>query len=112
MADFGNVIVRWDPRTLYSKIFPDPQARDRFLSEVCTLAWHAPTDGGLGMLCRVSQKQVVNVAQRGGLAALLIGYSPAELRAPVRATGAWASGPATSGLCTRCAPPCRCGFPG
>ena len=46
----------------------------------------APTDGGLGMLCRVSQKQVVNVAQRGGLAAMLIGYSPAELRAPVRAT--------------------------
>ena len=24
--DFGNVIVRWDPRTLYSKIFPDPEA--------------------------------------------------------------------------------------
>ena len=22
--DFGNVIVRWDPRTLYSKVFPDP----------------------------------------------------------------------------------------
>jgi carboxypeptidase Taq len=46
----------------------------------------APTDGGLGMLCRVSQKQVVNVAQHGGLAAALIGYTPAELRAPVRAT--------------------------
>ena len=45
--DFGNVIVRWDPRTLYSKIFPDPQERERFLGEVCTLAWHAPTDGGL-----------------------------------------------------------------
>lgn len=45
--DFGNVIVRWDPRTLYSKIFPDPEERDRFLGEVCTLAWHAPTDGRL-----------------------------------------------------------------
>jgi hypothetical protein len=22
--DVGNVIVRWDPRALYSKIFPDP----------------------------------------------------------------------------------------
>jgi carboxypeptidase Taq len=43
-----------------------------------------PTDHGLAMLCRVSQKQVVNVAQRGGLAALLIGYQPADLRAPVR----------------------------
>lgn len=45
--DFGNVIVRWDPRTLYSKIFPDPAERDRFLAEVCTPAWHAPTDCGV-----------------------------------------------------------------
>jgi len=45
--DFGNVIVRWDPRTLYSKIFPDPVQRDRFLGEVCTLAWHTPTDCGV-----------------------------------------------------------------
>jgi len=44
--DVGNVIVRWDPRTLYSKIFPDPAERDRFLAEVCTTAWHGPTDAG------------------------------------------------------------------
>ena len=47
--DVGNVIVRWDPRTLYSKIFPDPQARDRFLAEVCTSAWHVESDRGLTM---------------------------------------------------------------
>ena len=45
--DVGNVIVRWDPRTLYSKIFPDPAERDRFLGEVCTMAWHGPTDRGV-----------------------------------------------------------------
>lgn len=45
--DFGNVIVRWNPRTLYQKIFPDPVECDRFLSEVCTLAWHTPTDCGV-----------------------------------------------------------------
>ena len=45
--DFGNVIVRWNPRTLYSKIFRDPEECDRFLAEVCTLAWHAPTDAGV-----------------------------------------------------------------
>jgi 2-haloacid dehalogenase/putative hydrolase of the HAD superfamily len=44
--DFGNVIVRWDARTLYSKIFPDPVERDRFLAEVCTGAWHIETDRG------------------------------------------------------------------
>lgn len=45
--DFGNVIVRWNPRTLYAKIFPDPVQCDRFLSDVCTLEWHAPTDCGV-----------------------------------------------------------------
>jgi FMN phosphatase YigB (HAD superfamily) len=45
--DFGNVIVRWNPRTLYAKIFPDPVECDRFLSDVCTLAWHTPTDCGV-----------------------------------------------------------------
>ncbi|HET9159260.1 MAG TPA: HAD family phosphatase [Caulobacteraceae bacterium] len=44
--DVGNVIVRWDPRTLYSKIFPDPHERDRFLGEVCTMAWHQAHDAG------------------------------------------------------------------
>jgi len=44
--DFGNVIVRWDARTLYSKIFPDPAIRDGFLKEVCTGAWHVETDRG------------------------------------------------------------------
>jgi len=45
--DVGNVIVRWDPRTLYSKIFPDPGERDWFLANVCTTAWHTRTDAGV-----------------------------------------------------------------
>lgn len=44
----------------------------------------APTDNGIGCLCRVSQKQVVNVAQHGGMAALLVTEQPADLRAPRR----------------------------
>ena len=43
----------------------------------------APTDDGLGMICRVSQKQVVNVAQHGGLArACSSATRRADLRAP------------------------------
>lgn len=53
----------------------------------------APTDHGLGIIARVSQKQVVNVAQRGGLAAVLVGYRPADLksstRSPVQSDRAW-----------------------
>jgi carboxypeptidase Taq len=44
----------------------------------------APTDHGLGIIARVSQKQVVNVAQRGGLAAVLVGYRPADLKSTTR----------------------------
>jgi HAD superfamily hydrolase (TIGR01509 family) len=45
--DVGNVIVRWSPRTLYSQIFPDPAQCDRFLNDICTMAWHGPTDAGV-----------------------------------------------------------------
>ena len=45
--DVGNVIVRWDPRTLYSKIFPEPAERDWFLANVCTMAWHMRHDAGV-----------------------------------------------------------------
>nr|UXE45248.1 hypothetical protein Hi04_10k_c4586_00006 [uncultured bacterium] len=45
--DVGNVIVRWDPRALYTKIFPDPAERDWFLAHVCTMAWHIRTDAGV-----------------------------------------------------------------
>jgi HAD superfamily hydrolase (TIGR01509 family) len=44
--DVGNVIVRWDPRTLYCKIFPDRAERDWFLANVCTMAWHTAHDAG------------------------------------------------------------------
>ncbi|MEZ6121976.1 MAG: hypothetical protein R3C49_02230 [Planctomycetaceae bacterium] len=52
----------------------------------------ASTENGLGTMCRVSQKQVVNVAQHGGLAAVLIARPPVDLkmprRTPVRTDGA------------------------
>lgn len=47
--DVGNVIVRWDPRTLYAKIFPDEAEREAFLAEVCTMEWHTLHDAGRPM---------------------------------------------------------------
>jgi carboxypeptidase Taq len=49
-----------------------------------TVMGFAPTDHGLGIIARVSQKQVVNVAQRGGLAAVLVGYRPEDLKSSTR----------------------------
>ena len=45
--DIGNVIVRWNPRTLYDKVFKEPAETDRFLSHVCTMAWHVAHDLGV-----------------------------------------------------------------
>jgi len=45
--DVGNVIVRWSPRTLYAKIFPDAAECDWFLANVCTMAWHMRHDDGV-----------------------------------------------------------------
>ena len=42
----------------------------------------APTKDGLSILGRASQKQVVNVALRGGMCAVLVGHSPARLVGP------------------------------
>lgn len=47
----------------------------------------AATENGLGTMCRVSQKHVVNVAQHGGMAAVLIARQPDDLRIPKRSIG-------------------------
>jgi hypothetical protein len=47
-----------------------------------TVMGFAPTRYGLGILGRASQKQVVNVAQRGGMCAVMVGHPPARLLGP------------------------------
>jgi FMN phosphatase YigB (HAD superfamily) len=49
LFDYGNVLVRWDPRNLYRKIFSEPSEMERFLAEVCTLDWHRRHDAGATM---------------------------------------------------------------
>jgi 2-haloacid dehalogenase/putative hydrolase of the HAD superfamily len=67
--DIGNVIVRWDPRTLYSKIFFDPTERDRFLAEVCTRAWQHQHDVGLPMAEGVAALSALHPHHAGAIAA-------------------------------------------
>jgi 2-haloacid dehalogenase len=45
--DLGGVLVDWDPRYLYRKLFDDEAEMDRFLSEVCTMEWHHAHDLGV-----------------------------------------------------------------
>jgi len=44
--DIGNVLIRWDPEILYSRLIPDEAERRRFLSEVCTHDWNLEQDRG------------------------------------------------------------------
>jgi 2-haloacid dehalogenase len=44
--DFGGVLVDWNPRHLYRKLFTDPTETERFLSEVTTREWHSAQDHG------------------------------------------------------------------
>jgi 2-haloacid dehalogenase len=45
--DVGGVLLDWDPRHLYRKLFDDEDSMNRFLAEVCTLDWHAAHDRGV-----------------------------------------------------------------
>ncbi len=56
-----------------------------------TVMGFAPSRYGLAILGRASQKQVVNVAQRGGMCAVLVGRPPARLVGPGAADGAGAA---------------------
>jgi 2-haloacid dehalogenase len=44
--DIGGVLLDWDPRYLYRRLFDDKAEMERFLSEVCTLEWHQAHDRG------------------------------------------------------------------
>ena len=45
--DIGGVLLRWDPRHLYRKLFPgDERAMEEFLANVCTVEWNERQDAG------------------------------------------------------------------
>lgn len=58
-----------------------------FAEPFYTVMGFAATENDLGVLCRASQKQVVNVAQNGGLAAVLLADPPRDLRIFPRSQG-------------------------
>ncbi|MFT4096648.1 MAG: HAD family phosphatase [Rhodoblastus sp.] len=43
--DLGNVLLRWDPRHLYRKVFSDGARMERFLSSACSHEWIHSIDG-------------------------------------------------------------------
>ena len=47
LFDLGNVLIKWDPRNLYSKLFGhDTHAMEFFLEHVCSAEWNRSLDAG------------------------------------------------------------------
>ncbi|MHB1596341.1 MAG: HAD family hydrolase [Streptosporangiaceae bacterium] len=44
--DIGGVLLDWDPRHLYRKLFDDPAEMNEFLDRICTPRWHLSHDLG------------------------------------------------------------------
>ena len=44
--DLGNVLIKWDPRYLYRKIFNTEAQVDWFLANICTFDWNEQQDAG------------------------------------------------------------------
>jgi 2-haloacid dehalogenase len=44
--DLGMVLIQWDPRNLYRKVFADADKMEWFLANVCTSEWNLAQDGG------------------------------------------------------------------
>jgi len=44
--DLGGVLLDWDPRHLYRRLFADPAEMEDFLASICTPDWHRAHDLG------------------------------------------------------------------
>jgi 2-haloacid dehalogenase len=44
--DIGNVLIEWDPRHLYRKLFAEEARMEWFLANICTGAWNLEQDRG------------------------------------------------------------------
>jgi 2-haloacid dehalogenase len=67
--DLGGVLIDWDPRYLYRRLFDDEAEMERFLAEVCTPEWNAQQDAGRTWAEAVETLAAEHPAQRELIAA-------------------------------------------
>jgi len=56
LFDLGGVLIDWDPRHLYRKVF-SPEETERFLAQVCTAQWNLELDAGRPWPEAIAEKQ-------------------------------------------------------
>lgn len=69
--DLGNVLIQWDPRLLYSKIFPDKAKMEHFLTVVCPPEWNLEQDRGRSFAEAVAEAAGRHPHHRSDIAAWL-----------------------------------------
>ncbi|MCP3965875.1 MAG: HAD family phosphatase [Lentisphaerae bacterium] len=53
--DFGGVLMDWNPRYLFQKLFDDENSMEFFLTEICSAGWNAKQDAGRSFAVATSE---------------------------------------------------------
>ena len=62
--DLGAVLIDWNPRHLYRKLFDDEAEMEAFLEHICTPAWNAEQDRGRSWAEAIALLSAEHPAQR------------------------------------------------
>jgi 2-haloacid dehalogenase len=62
--DLGGVLIDWNPRYLYRKLFADEAAMEWFLAEVCHGAWNEEQDRGRSFAAGIAEAATRHPAYR------------------------------------------------
>ena len=62
--DLGGVLIDWNPRHLYRRLFEDEATMEWFLAEVCHEAWNAEQDRGRSFAAAVEEAAARHPEQR------------------------------------------------
>jgi 2-haloacid dehalogenase len=69
LFDLGGVLIDWDPRRLYRKIFSDEMRMEQFLTSICTPAWNLELDRGRPFATAVAELVARHPAERESIEA-------------------------------------------
>lgn len=83
--DLGGVLIDWDPRHLYRKIFDDEGEMEKFLAEVCHSQWNIRQDAGRPIAEAVAERTAL-FPDRAGLIAAFYGRWEEMLNGAVEGT--------------------------
>jgi 2-haloacid dehalogenase len=85
--DLGGVLIDWNPRHLYRKLFDDETAMERFLAEVCHAAWNEEQDRGRSFAAAIEEAAARHPDQRPMIEAYFARWGEVALLAELKDAG-------------------------